>query len=120
MKKSIAISVLFVLTLCSFIVLSSCAVPENQLLGRWETTIESKDLGNIKMVYHFTEEGEIFLEQKNSDAIPFSIPFGTYRVEKEKLIIISDGVEKPFTYSVKEGKLTLSYPDEADLVFMKI
>lgn len=120
MKKSVIVLALFLLFAFLFVFLSSCSGPEAELLGRWETSIDSRDLGKVKMVYHFTREGEIFLEQKQSDEIPFSIPFGTFSVEKEKLVIVSDGVEKEFSYEIKGEKLTLSYPDEPDLVFEKI
>lgn len=120
MKKRVVISALLVVLSLSFVFLSACSSTEEALLGRWETSVEAKDLGTVKMVYHFSEDGQIFLEQKNSDAIPFSIPFGTYSVKKDQLTIVSDGVEKVFQYTVKGKKLTLSYPDEPDLVFTKI
>lgn len=119
MKKRAILSIVLLLCVCSLI-LSSCASCEKEIWGRWETTIESGDLGKVKMVYHFTESGEIFLEQNNSDEIPFSIPFGTYTVEEDMLIISSDGTEKAFYYEIKGDILTLSYPDEPDVVFEKI
>lgn len=120
MKKSAVLSALLLMFALLFVVLSSCADPAKDLLGRWETTIEAKDLGKVKMVYHFTDKGEIFLEQKDSDTIPFSIPFGTFSVKKDQLAIVSDSVEKVFTYQVKGEKLTLSFPEEPDLIFEKI
>ena len=72
------------------------------------------------MVYHFTEEGEIYLEQKKGDVIPFSIPFGTFRVKGEKLLMESDGVESEYTFSVSDATLTLSQEGEEDVVFRKV
>lgn len=121
MKKSVKLSAFLLLFALLFVFFASCSTPGEEILGRWETTIESQEYGKVKMVFHFTEEGEIFLEQKQSDEIPFSIPFGTFCVaEKGKVLIVSDEVEKEFSYKIEGEKLTLSYPDEPDLVFEKI
>ena len=113
-----------VCSLCLCIVLLalfvSCASHRSAVAGRWETRIEDEELGTISMVYHFTEDGEIFLEQKKDDTIPFSIPFGTFFVKGEQLTIESDGVQKVYTFSVKEGTLTLSEEGQPDLVFTQI
>ena len=68
-----------VLCLCLVLILPflfSCTRADSDLIGRWETEIVDEELGKFSMVYHFTEEGEIFLEQKKGAEIPFSIPFG--------------------------------------------
>ena len=120
MKKYAIFLAVFLCLALSLALFSSCSDPEAALYGRWETTIEDEELGKVQMVYHFTKEGEIFLEQKNGDAIPFSIPFGTYSAEKDVIKIVSEGVEKEFSYKISGEILTLSHPDEADLVFYKI
>ena len=117
MKKRLWIARL--LLFCIGISLVSCAAgasPE----GRWEITIEDEELGEVRMVYHFTDDGKINLEQKKGDEIPFSIPFGTYFVKGEQLTIESDGVRKVYTFSVEGGELTLSEEGQKDLVFTRI
>ncbi|MBQ3074489.1 MAG: hypothetical protein IJC26_00340 [Clostridia bacterium] len=90
------------------------------LLGRWETTGTDEELGNYSMVYHFTEDGEIFIEQKQGDTIPFSIPFGTWEVQGKEVTIISDGTQRTFTFSVQGSELTLSGEGEESLIFHRI
>lgn len=115
--RLLAFCMLLILPLCML----SCGGNEGkELLGRWETQIEDEELGKLSMVYHFTEDGEIFIEQKQGDAIPFSIPFGTWRVEGDRVTIESDGKEETFTFSVQGSKLTLSDPDEESMFFHRI
>lgn len=101
--------------------LLSCGQTEGEeLIGRWETEMEDEELGTFSIVYHFTEEGEIFVEQKQGDAIPFSIPFGTWSATGNELTIESDGTEKTFSYSVQGSELTLSEEGEESTVFHRI
>ena len=112
-----------VLLLCLFVfcaVLFSCEKKDPELVGRWETQIEDEDLGRFSMVYHFTEEGKIFLEQKKGAEIPFSIPFGNYQVQGNKVLIESDGEETSFTFSVSENELKLVDPEKNEVVFLRI
>ena len=100
--------------------LSSCAGNGERLYGRWETRAVDEELGTFSMVYHFTEDGEIFIEQKQGDTIPFSIPFGTWSARGDRVTIRSDGEEKTFTFSVDKDELTLSGEGEDSLVFHRI
>ena len=113
---------LILLFLCVLVLfsLSSCAREETALLGRWEITISDEELGNVDLVYHFTEEGKIFLEQKDGDQIPFSIPFGTFSVDGENVTITSDGKTSVYHFLLEEDVLTLSSPEESDLVFHRV
>lgn len=108
------------LTLCCLLSFVACASPNKDLVGRWEITIEDEELGSIDMVYHFTEDGLINLEQKDGDQIPFSIPFGSFSVEKETLTIFSDGETSVYAFFVTNGTLTLSAKGEEDLVFKRV
>lgn len=104
---------------CIGISLVSCAAgasPE----GRWEITIEDEELGEVRMVYHFTDDGKINLEQKKGDEIPFSIPFGTYVTDGDCLTIFSDGKESGYTFSVTDSTLTLLQEGEEALVFNRV
>ena len=109
---------LFLLLVSVFVF--SCGVTAEKPVGRWQTEISDEDLGTVLLVYRFTEEGEIFLEQGDADEVPFSIPFGSYSVSGEKMTIVSDGAAKEFTFSVTEKILTLSAEGEEDMVFEKI
>ncbi len=102
------------------LVFLSCATPATELFGRWETEVVDEELGSLSMVYHFTEEGEIFIEQKQGDTIPFSIPFGTWVVRGNRVTICSDGEEKTFTFSVNGQQMILTGEDEKELVFHRI
>lgn len=97
----------------------SCGVRAEKPVGRWQTEIRDEELGSVSLVYRFTEEGEIFLEQGGADEVPFSIPFGTYSVSGEKLTIVSDGVAKEYTFSVEEDVLVLSDEDAEETVFTR-
>lgn len=103
-----------------FIALTSCSAPTKELVGRWEIDIEDEEIGTFSMVYHFSEEGKIYLEQKTDDVVPFSIFFGNWSVEDEKIVIQSDGKENTFSYSVTDSTLTLSRKGEEDLCFRKV
>jgi len=106
---------------CLFLCLAvflSCS-SNRAVVGRWETQIEDEDLGKVTIVYHFTEDGEIFLEQKQGDAIPFSIPFGSFSVSGERLTIESDGSRSEYTFSVTEEELYLSSEGE-ELYFRRV
>ncbi len=118
MKKTFAV-LLAILFLCSFS-LTSCADEADRIVGRWETRIEDESLGSVDMVYHFTENGNIFLEQKEGDTTPFSIPFGTWSLKGEYMTIVSNGEENRFTFSVSEDALILKQEGEEDLVFYKV
>ena len=96
-RTGIAICIfLFVLIFC----FSSCSSAMEQVVGRWETQIQDENLGSLAMVYHFTEEGEIFLEQKQGDQISFSIPFGAFSVSGDQITIESEGSKSVYTFQV--------------------
>ena len=111
------------LILCAIVFLSflsACSREQQDLVGRWETQIEDEEIGKFSMVYHFTENGEIFLEQKKGAEIPFSIPFGTYQAEGTRLTVQSDGKETFFTFTVSEGRLVLADSEKNEVVFERI
>ncbi len=118
MKKQSLVALLLVF-LC-LLSLASCSSSEQSLVGRWEISIEDEALGTVDMVYHFTEEGKINLEQKAGDEIPFSIPFGTFSVQGENLTICSDGKNSQYQFFVTNDTLTLSAKDQEPLVFHRI
>ena len=118
MKKTLAISLAF-LVFVSFS-FTACSSQKDQIVGRWETEIEDEALGNVDMVYHFTEEGSIYLEQREGDTIPFSIPFGTWVLEGEEITISSNGEENRFTFSVSRDTLILKQEGQEDLIFQKV
>ena len=121
MKRIVLRMLLLCILLSLPFVLLSCAQTEGEaLLGRWETEMEDEELGKFTIVYHFTEDGEIFVEQKQGDAIPFSIPFGTWSVKGSEVTIKSDGTEKTFSFSIQGSELTLSGEGEETLVFQRI
>ena len=99
---------------------SSCASLDEKLIGRWETSVIDEDLGEMTIVYRFTQEGEIYLEQRQGDEIPFSILFGTFRTEKDSLTIESDGSESVYRYSVDEGELVLMQEGADSLRFHRV
>lgn len=115
--KRFAAFFLCLVLLCSF---SSCAADGGALVGRWEISIETEELGEVLMVYHFTENGQINLEQKQGDQIPFSIPFGTFVVEGDEITVFSDGKSSVYTFSVTNETLTLSAEGEEALVFHRV
>ena len=108
----------FILCLISLFACGTAA--DDSMVGRWETVIEDEELGSVMMVYHFKDDGTIYLEQNQQDKIPFSIPFGSYFVAGDTITIESDGVEKCFTFSVSENQLTLNSDEDGDLIFYKI
>ena len=118
MKRSFAV-LMAVLFLSSFSLIA-CSVKEDRIVGRWETRIEDEDLGKVDMVYHFTEDGKIYLEQREGDTIPFSIPFGTWVLEGQHMTIVSNGEENRFTFSIVGDTLLLKQKGEEDLVFHKV
>ena len=121
MKKILLRTIALCLLLpLSFAFLSCNQKEGTELFGRWETKMSDEELGTFSMVYHFTEEGEIFVEQKQGDAIPFSIPFGTWSVKGEQVTIESDGTTRTFTFSVRGPELTLSGEGMEDTVFHRI
>lgn len=117
MKGRIGILFLVCAVLLSFF---SCSAPESPVVGRWEIQIEDDEMGKVQMVYHFTREGEVKLEQQEGDRIPFSIPFGTYKTQGKTLTLESEGAGQVYTFSVEENTLTLSAEGEEDLVFQRI
>ena len=118
LKKAFVISLAFLL-LFSF-AFTSCSDPKDQIGGRWETEIEDETLGNVYMVYHFTGEGSIYLEQREGDTIPFSIPFGTWVLKGDQITISSNGEENRFTFSVSRDTLVLKQSGQEDLIFKKV
>ena len=120
MKKRNAVVLVWLLLTLLIVSLVSCSSAEKDLVGRWEIQIQDKELGEFSMVYHFSENGEVYLEQKNGDVVPFSIFFGTWSVEKEGLILQGDGKKDTFSFSLKEDTLTLSREGEEDLVFHRV
>ena len=121
MKRIFLWAMVLCLLLFTCFSLLSCVKNEGEeLFGRWETEMVDDELGKFSIVYHFTEEGEIFVEQKQGDAIPFSIPFGTWLVKGDKLTIESDGTEKTFSFSVQGSELTLSGEGEENAVFRRV
>ena len=120
--KRIVLRILLLCLLLSFpFVLLACGqTEETALLGRWETEMEDEELGRFSIVYNFTEDGEIFVEQKQGDAIPFSIPFGTWSVKGNKVTIESDGTKKTFSFSVRGSELTLLGEGDETAVFQRI
>ncbi len=117
-RRHILVFLLVFALLCTALV--SCSSPRKELVGRWEIDIEDEELGNFSMVYHLKEDGDIYLEQKTDDVVPFSIFFGTWSVEGEKILIQGDGKKDTFSYSVTDTELTLSREGEEDLFFRKV
>jgi uncharacterized protein (TIGR03066 family) len=111
---------LLLCAVCALPFFFSCSDEKAVLVGRWETQIEDEEIGKFSMVYHFTEEGKIFLEQKKGAEIPFSIPFGTYQVEGDRVVVQSDGKEISFTFSVSENQMTFLDSSKNEVVFKRI
>lgn len=121
MKKVLFRTAVLCLLLPIVLVLLSCSQNDGkELFGRWETEMTDEELGKFSIVYHFTEDGEIFVEQKQGDAIPFSIPFGTWSAKGDRVTIESDGTTKTFTFSVRGAELTLRGEGEESTVFHRI
>ena len=121
MKRGAVRGVLLCLFVLLALILLACqSASAASLCGRWETELNDRELGTLSMVYHFTEDGEIFIEQKQGDTIPFSIPFGSYSVDGNRVTIESDGTEETFTFSVQGSELTLSREGEESLIFHRI
>lgn len=118
-QRNVRFAVLAALVLVfSFFVLSCGG--GTKPVGRWQTEVLDEELGIVSLVYRFTEEGEIFLEQGDSDEVPFSIPFGTYSVSGETMTIVSDGVTQEYTFSVAEAELILSSDGAEDMIFTRV
>lgn len=121
MKRILLRALALCLLLALPFALLSCSRNEGkELYGRWETEMTDEELGTFSIVYHFTEDGEILVEQKQGDAIPFSIPFGTWVAKGNEVTIKSDGTEKTFAFSVRGSELTLSAEGEDSAVFRRI
>ncbi len=118
MKRSL-VGFFAVVLLCS-LSLFACSSPADGIVGRWETEISDEELGNAMMVYHFTEKGEIYLEQREGDTVPFSIPFGTWELQEGTIRIVSNGEENRFAFSLTENSLTLTPEDGSELVFRRV
>ncbi len=119
-RRNLRMAVLCALMLAlSFFVLS-CSGEARSVVGRWQTEAQDEELGSVFLVYRFTEDGEIFLEQGKGDEVPFSIPFGSYSVSGKAMTIISDGVSREYTFSVAEDTLTLSSNGAEDMIFTKV
>lgn len=112
------VALLALVILCSSFFLS--CVSSVKPVGRWQTEIKDENLGTLYLVYRFTDEGEIFLEQGSGDEVPFSIPFATYSVSGAAMTIISDGVTQEYTFSVSEGKMILASEGAEDMIFTKV
>lgn len=111
----------FFLVFAVLLSLTSCtSAAQKALIGRWEIQIEDEELGTVAMVYHFTESGQIFLEQREGDKIPFSIPFGTWKIKRKQMTIISDGEENVFSFSISDETLRLSQANGEELVFQRV
>lgn len=119
LRRKAFVAALLASALVLSLFLSSCTGGEKPV-GRWQTEILDEELGSVSLVYRFTEEGEIFLEQGDGDEVPFSIPFGIFSVSGEKMTIVSDGVTKEYTFSVTEEKLILSSDGDEDMIFAKV
>lgn len=99
----------------------SCSAEDGEVLvGRWETETTDEELGTFSIVYNFTDDGKIYVEQEQGDTIPFSIPFGNWWVENDKLTIKSGKEENTFTFSVKGSALTLVPEEGETLVFQRL
>ena len=120
MKKSHVVISLGLILVLLVLSLSSCSSVKKDLVGRWEIQIQDKELGEFSMVYHFSENGEIYLEQKNGDVVPFSIFFGTWAVERDELVLQGDGKKDSFSFLLENDTLTLSRQGEDDLVFHRV
>lgn len=119
MKRALLL-ILCLLTVISLIACSSGGQTA-KLIGRWESRVEDSELGDFVLIYHFTEEGEICLEQKQEDKIAFSIPSGTWKVEKDDTVVLEmDGKRDTFTFSVSETQLVLSREGMQDLIFDRV
>ena len=105
-----------VILLCAL----SCSSPEKALSGRWETFLEDEGLGSFSLIWRFTEEGEIYLEQGEEADPSFSIPFATFQVEGEEIVITSEGKESVYTFSVNDNSLILSQEGEEPLKFDRV
>ncbi len=99
---------------------SSCSPEKERLLGRWETRIQDEELGSVDLVYHFTEDGQVRLEQKEGDTIPFSIPFGTFTLSGDRITIDSDGKTSSFTFSLSSEELVLVSEDQNEIRFHRL
>ena len=119
MKRS-ACLVLALLCLLPLCLLSCDQTDGKALVGRWETETTDETLGTLSIVYNFTEDGKIYVEQDQGDTIPFSIPFGDWWVEGEKLTIKSGKEENTFTFTVKKEELKLVPEEGESLVFHRI
>lgn len=119
MKRSLRIFALVLCIATVFCALFSCSSAD-ALVGRWEIGLEDEELGRMTVIYHFHEEGKIYLEQRQGDQIPFSIPFGTYSAKGDQLTIESEGDRSVYTFSVNENTLTLSDPAGETLVFRRV
>ncbi|MBR4288884.1 MAG: hypothetical protein IKT50_05560 [Clostridia bacterium] len=117
-RRNVRFAVLGALLIVLSFFALSCG-QEVKPVGRWQTEISDEELGSLFLVYRFTEEGEIFLEQGGGDEVPFSIPFGTYSVSGEKMTIVSDGETREYTFSVAEDELILSPEGEEDMIFTR-
>lgn len=105
MKKQVFLwLLLFSLLFC----LVSCGKNENPLIGRWQSTDFSAEVeGKVTLVYHFTEEGRLFLEAAD-DASSFSpVLFGSYSVENDTLRIESEEQSLEYRYEILEDRLIL-------------
>lgn len=111
-------ALLLTLLLLALFCLSCTASPA--LVGRWQTEVEDEELGKILLVYHFTEENEIFLEQKNGDEIPFSIFFGTYHVQGDTIVIDDKNSTTQFTFSVDQNHLSFFLDGKRQMIFERV
>ncbi len=98
----------------------SCSSPEKVLSGRWEILLEDEELGSFSLVWNFTKDGEIYLEQAAEADPSFSIPFGTFQVEGQEITIESEGKRSVYTFSVNDASLILSQEGEKSLEFHRV
>lgn len=110
---------LFLVFLLLAVSLASCSRMD-EVLGRWEIRIDDEDLGSVMIIYRFTEEGEIYLEQQQGDEIPFSLYFGSFSVDGDYLTIQAEGERQQYLFTVTDTTLILAAEGEEDLVFWRV
>ena len=115
-----------VLVLCALMLLglclSSCSeLDAHPILGRWEILVENEAVGGtVPLVYHFKEDGGLYLEQREGDEITFSLAAGTFEIEGDRITLSMDGSYDTFAFSVTESRLILSREGEEDLIFSRV
>ncbi|MBQ4037872.1 MAG: hypothetical protein IJC84_07100 [Clostridia bacterium] len=115
-----------VLVLCALmllsLVLSSCnGLEGHPILGRWEILVENEAVGgSVPLVYHFKEDGGLYLEQREGDEITFSLHAGSFEVKGDSITLSMEDSYDTFTFSVTESRLILSRDGQEDLIFSRV